>query len=210
MKTMKIFAALFIAFMAMNGCTPVDNPIVEPESSTGDETLKAKLFGTWYRQYDATGTINGKTYKSVVEVYQFPEALSESNLGVWDRFFFAEADDENPIDNLGGGSGSIGMFEYAVSSNGTVKIELNGLYLIEYDPSLYRPFDRTVTLDGNHLMVTGIDGQQLCLDLASEDITSKIEEWHVFLNGGDGGGEGAATTEISDTDAYEPSLARKR
>ena len=68
------------------------------------------------------------------------------------------------------------MFEYAVSSDGTVSIELNGLYLIEYDPSLYRPFDRTVTLDGDHLMVTGIDGQQLSLDHASDDITSKINE----------------------------------
>ena len=193
-----------LALLTFTTCSKDDEPAPADVSE-----VKARLFGTWYSQYDATGSINGKTYKSVVEVYQFPEALSESGLGVWDRFFFAEADDENPIDNLGG-SGSIGMFEYAVSSNGTVSIELNGLYLIEYDPSLYHPFDRTVTLDGDHLMVTGIDGQQLSLDHASDDITSKIAEWYVFLNGGDGGGEGEATTDISDDDAYEPSLSRKR
>lgn len=207
MKKIKILTALFIAIMAMSSCTNNDTPYIPSET---DEALKARLFGTWYSQYDATGTINGKTYKSVVEVYQFPEALSETNLGVWDRFFFAEADDEKPIDNLGGGSGSVGMFEYAVSSNGTVNIELNGLYLIEYAPSYYQPFKRTVTLTGNQLMVTGVDGRQVGLILADDAKEAELVGWHTYLHGGEGGGEGEMSTDIYDSEAYEPSLARKR
>lgn len=195
---------LLLALLTFAGCSKDDDTAPASEAD-----VKARLFGTWYSQYDATGNINGKTYKSVVEVYQFPEALGQSNLGVWDRFFFAQAADEKPIDNLGGGSGSVGMFEYAVSTNGTVNINLNALYLIEYDPSLYRPFNRTATLTFNQLMVTGADGRQLGLTLADDAKEAELVSWHTYLHGGEGGGEGEVATDIYDSDAYEPSAARQ-
>lgn len=203
MKKIKILTALFIAITAMSSCSNNDTP-----DSETDETLKTQLYGTWYNQYDATGTINGKTYKSVVEFYQFPEALSGPSLGVWNRYFFAEPTDENPFADLGGGSGSAGVFQYSVSSNGTVSVSLRGLELVELDLSYYQPTERTVTLSGGQLTATGVDGRQFNLLRADEAKEVQLRQWSTFLHGGRGGGEGTAVTDISDTDAYEPSAAR--
>ena len=60
----------------LTSCSKEDNP-----SATSEAEVKARLLGTWYSQYDATGTINDKTYKSVVEVYQFPRGIQRVEPG---------------------------------------------------------------------------------------------------------------------------------
>lgn len=210
MKNIKILAALFIALVAMSSCTSMDNPAVEPEPTTSDEAVKAELFGTWYATYDATGTINGKTYTRVVEYYQFPEILGELNMGQWNRYFFAEADDEDPIDDLAGGSGATGLFDYTVASNGTITLQLTNLYLATYDLSYYAPTPRTLQFADGQLTAQGVDSRQITFALANDAVEEILMIWHVSLYGGDGQGGGTYGTDISDEYANEPSLVRQR
>ena len=209
MKRMKIFAAMFIALVAMSSCWKEDNPIVDPEPTTSDEAVKAELYGTWYAQYDATGSINGKTYQRVVEFYQFPEALGESNLGVWNRYYFAEADDEYPIDDLGGGSGATGLFDYIAGSGGTINLQLNNLEMAVYSLSYYNPTMRTLRYADEHLTAAGVDGQRVIFTKTNEATEDMMYEWHVHLHGGYGDGDGSYDTGISDKDADGPSRARQ-
>jgi len=209
MKRIKIFAILFIALVAMGSCSKDDNPVVEPEPATSDEAVKAELYGTWYAQYDATGTINGKTYQRVVEYYQFPEELGEINLGVWNRYYFAEAGDENPIDDLGGGSGATGLFDYTAGSDGNISLQLNNLGLAVYSLSYYDPTMRTLRYVDEHLTATGVDGRQVVFTKANGATEDMMYEWHVHLHGGYGEGDGSYGTGISDKDADGPSRARQ-
>jgi hypothetical protein len=204
MKTIKIFAALFIALVAMSSCSTADNPV-----ESDPKAVKAELFGTWYAQYDATGSINGKTYQRVVEYYQFPEELGESNLGVWNRYYFAEAGDENPIDDLGGGSGATGLFDYTAGSDGNISLQLNNLGLAVYSLSYYDPTMRTLRYVDEHLTATGVDGRQVVFTKANGATEDMMYEWHVHLHGGYGEGDGSYGTGISDKDADGPSRARQ-
>ena len=204
MKTIKILAALFIALVAMSSCSTADNPV-----ESGPNAVKAELFGTWYAQYDATGSINGKTYQRVVEYYQFPEELGESNLGVWNRYYFAEAGDENPIDDLGGGSGATGLFDYTAGSDGNISLQLNNLGLAVYSLNYYDPTMRTLRYVDEHLTATGVDGRQVVFTKANGATEDMMYEWHVHLHGGYGEGDGSYDTGISDKDADGPSRARQ-
>ena len=207
MKAIKMLAALFVALVAMNSCVKLDIPVEEPVPTKSDETVKAKLFGTWYVQYDATGTINGKTYKSVVEIYQFPQVLGEVEWGEWNRLFFAEPGDENPIDDLAGGSGATGLFSYIVGSDGTIDLQLENLDLAVYSLSYYEPTVRTIHYADSLLFATGVDGRDIVLTLADDATERILYSWHVYLHGGDGEGGGTYETGISDEQATEPSRA---
>ena len=204
MKTIKILAALFIALVAMSSCSTADNPV-----ESDPNAVKAELFGTWYAQYDATGSINGKTYQRVAEFYQFPKALGESNLGVWNRYYFAEADDEYPIDDLGGGSGATGLFEYIADRDGSITMQLNNLEMATYSLGYYEPTMRKLRYADEHLTATGVDGRQVVFTKANGATEDMLYEWHVHLYGGDGEGDGSYDTGISDKDADGPSRARQ-
>lgn len=196
------------AFVAMSSCTTgTDTPVV-PEPKTSDESVKAELFGTWYAQYELTGTINGKTYQRIVEYYQFPKVLGELNWGHWDRFFFAEAGDENPIDNLAGGSGATGMFEYIADSDGTIGLQLANLDLAVYSLSYYEPAMRTLRYANGQLTALGADGQPTTFTRADEATEDIMMGWRTYLQGGDGEGGGTYETGINDKDADGPSRSR--
>ena len=207
MKQMKIYAIMLVALVAMDSCV-VDNPIA-PEPEAGDEAVKAKLFGTWYTEYDAMGTINAQTYKRVVEYYQFPEVLGELNMGQWNRYFFAEPGDEYPIDDLAGGSGYVGVFDYIANSDGTIRITFSNLEYAVYNLSYYEPTLRMLHYANGQLTAPGVGGGQVSFALAGDDIENALSDWHVYLHGGDGEGGGTYETGISGSDADEPSRARK-
>ena len=188
-------AMVITAGMMLTSCSEEDNP-----SATSEAEVKARLLGTWYSQYDATGTINDKTYKSVVEVYQFPEILSESGIGIWNRFFFAEAGDEKPFADLGGGSGATGVFSYTVNSNGMVGLKLEHLDLATLDQSYYAPTERSLQLSSGKLLATGVSGTPISLSLANDTKEAELEGWRLYLNGGsDGGGEVAVGHPFSES-----------
>ncbi len=150
-----------------------------------DTTQQANLFGTWYVRYDATGTIDGQSYKSVVDVYEFPEVLKKDGMGVWNRLFFAEEDDQKPFADLGGGSGATGVFTYTINSSGIVKLKLTNLDLATLDQSYYAPVERNMQLSSNRLLATGVSDTPISLALADDDLEEDIHNWHLLLHGGD-------------------------
>lgn len=201
MKTIKLLSILLVALVAMGSCSKDDDDT--PDIS---DKVKVQILGTWYTEYLASGTINGKSYKGVSEVYQFTEV---PGVGTWNRLFFAEADSEDPIDDLGGGSGATGMFTYTVDRDGTIRLKLSNLDLATYDLSYYAPTERALKLDADaeQLIATGVNGQEIKLVQADELIMSVLSEWAEYLHGGADYDDSKVDTGISDKDADEPSRA---
>ncbi|MBO7553214.1 MAG: hypothetical protein J6T82_04180 [Bacteroidaceae bacterium] len=157
--------------MTMSSCSDDDFEVNELGEKIGD---------VWFVQYDADGTFLGQNYWHVVESYE----LRPDGTGVWNRFFFND-ESGNPFDDLGGGSGGLGAFNFVSKVSGDIEIELiNTSNAPEAERADYEPLIRQLKMVGDQIIATGANGVAITLDRASDTWEEIIKEWHTMLHGG--------------------------
>lgn len=140
-----------------------DSPATSAEQGpTSDE-----LIGTWYCAYDATGSAKSENgsdatvnYNLVVDIYRF----ESPNEGCFFRCFFND-DEQGPV--LVQGILGYGAFTYS-PSKGKVSIALTNNFNQEY-PQIWE-----VCYAENTLLVKGVDGQELKLVMADQEMESVL------------------------------------
>jgi len=173
MKLKNIFW-IFVAFLTMFATTSC----YDDEGNLISNKLGDEIYGTWFAQYDAQGTIDDHAYESVVETYTFTPKM-----GIWNRFFIDE--DGVPVADLGGGSGGLGEFEFYADRNGVI-----GLRLIRAkdskDIALYQPLARMILYENNLIKAEGLDGKTHGFVKADQMWEEIFLIWHDQLEGGSG------------------------
>jgi hypothetical protein len=135
--------------------------------------LASKLSGTWYHIYEATGSAmsentigdssNGSAiaYNSVIDIYHF----DEDGTGDFQRCFFYD-DDTDPV--LVQGILGYGDFTYGSTADGKVTIALKNNWNQTY------PQTWDVTYASETITAKGVDGQELKLEQADEEVESLL------------------------------------
>ncbi len=150
--------------------------------------LAGILKGTWYSIYDANGTAvredseNEKVdYSIVIDVYHF----EENGAGTFQRCFF----DEDASPELVQGILGYGDFTYASNAEGKVNITLTNDWHQTY------PHSWVVNYADNAITAKGVDGRELKLELADEEMQNMLNAL------ADQNGSGTVKYEVDD---YKP------
>jgi len=177
MKMKKIFW-IFVSMMTMfaiASCYDDEGNLIS--NQIGDE-----LYGTWFAQYDAKGTLDDQAYVGVVETYTFtPE------MGIWNRFFIDE--DGVPVADLGGGSGGLGEFEFFADKSGVIALQLTRAKESK-NIDLYLPLKRMIMYNKNVIKAEGLDGMSHGFVKANQMWEEIFLIWHRQLEGGAGEDDG--------------------
>ena len=192
MKQIKILAALFIALVAMSGCSKDD------DSASENKPLAEQLVGEWIMEQNVDG-LEQADQKSYIE---FPD---DADMFTLIYHFFDDGtgwkecvimkDDEcvfTVISRYGEGD-----FTYTLDKDGKVSVN----YLEEEKGD-------ELNFDGTSLTAL-IDGLHFNFVRATEDQMEKYKEEADAIHGGSAE-EDTTDTPISDQDAEEPSRAKKR
>lgn len=142
--------------------------------------------------YEPTLQVN---YTIVNDVYVF----REDGTGHWRRFFSGE---EDPIPVIVWGENGTGDFNYTVFNDGTVNITLKNDLGQQYDRSW------TVNYSNDHVTTTGAQGENITLDLATEDDADSYDIWAEMLSEDQWGGSASAPTSNEKALLAEVNLAR--
>lgn len=193
----------------LTACAVNDSPTGETTVTTDDNPLGQSLEGRWYAFYNATGTVTAKSpetgddvtidYSHVVDVYFF----FQSGTGNFRRFFFNN-DEVKPIGMLGISTDTrLTTFLYASSmekpavegesmGNGQVNITERQDYKQQRPPESW-----TVSYDDDNITAAGVDGQQIVLLPASDELSEVINAWSYADNSAGAGAAGAGAGIIS-------------
>ena len=167
-------------------------------TATGNGTLGQQLTGVWYGFYEANGTttaqdVNTKAtttivYSHVLEVYSF----QYNGEGHVRRIFFNDTE-LKPL-----GMQGLAQFKYTSTverppvegddmGSGRVAVTwTDGTWKDNFSASL------TLTYDDDNLTAVGIDGKQVVMLPASEEMASLIDDWSGISDGNAGAGAAAA------------------
>ena len=210
MKTIKIFAALFISVMAMSSCTKDDNPaVVEPASQ---EQIEA-LAGHWYADLPISGeTMDLRTmddpddktaYNHIGAIIYFNNVYTEWSY--W-GYFYMNDDEFVNVDGLNHLTEDA-EFDFTMDSDGHIT------------PTAYLPNAPQVSnmrFEGDKITAT-VTYMGRSLDMTfrqpDEEQETMLEGiWEFLVDNGlvIGSDSDEVETGISDEQATEPSRARRR
>ena len=209
MKTIKIFAALFIALVAMSSCSKGDYPVVRPASQAQIDALS----GHWYTDLPISGETmdmhtmgdsDDKTaYNHIGAIIYFNPVYTDWSY--W-GFFYMKDDEFVNVDGLNHLTADAN-FDFTMDSDGHIT-PMSQLSNAPQVSNMYYQGDKitaTVTYMGHSL--------DMAFRRPDEKQETMLEGIWVFLvkNGLVIGGDyDEVETDISDEQATEPSRARRR
>lgn len=168
-------AILFLCGNVLTSCSSDDD-------TTIDDSIACKIVGTWYAEYDKTGSVlnfehdGTETYTKVVQYYEF----EADGTGYWIKFMLNDQH-TNPIDQYGsriGGEASDGAFTYTANPDGTVHVKLTNSHPDETYPSEW-------TLKPSGCQIIGFDENvRYNLSPASEFQKTLARSWDDTWHGG--------------------------
>ncbi len=173
-----MMAALLIisSNFVLTACSS-DDPVSPGESGPGP--LAEVLSGMWYNIYDAEGTAQRDDgegtpvdYDAVIEIYSYDEKGS----GCFYRSFFG---DDELTPRLVQGTEGYGDFTYTSKADGTVNMALKNNRKQSY------PQSWSVTYAAETITAKGVDGRELTLEKADEEMKAVLET--ILKSGGKGG-----------------------
>jgi hypothetical protein len=209
MKRMKIFAAMFIALVAMSSCWKEDNPVAGPASQ---EQLD-QLGGHWYAELPISGmTKNLLTtddpddmapFNSIGALIYFHNQYTDWSY--WGYFYMHDGKFVN-VDGLDH-HGEEGVFDFTMDSNGNIKTTAHTSNAPQVSNMHFQGDKITakVTYMGRSLDVT--------FRQPDEEQQEKLDAiWDQLLELDIVGGSdyNNVETNIKDSDAHEPSRARQK
>jgi hypothetical protein len=94
--------------------------------------LGSDIYGLWYADYQASGTIGGDNtpYSRVVQAVKF----NSDGTGTWWKMMFAADDASKPLALLGGRYPEDGTFDYTVAADGTITAKRRGEKQLDGSP----------------------------------------------------------------------------
>lgn len=172
-----------------NEDSPVENPITDPNP------YGEALEGVWYCAYPAEGNLTHPNYDEdmihydhIVEVYEF----HADGTGAWDRLFFNNREDGEPVDNFGG-CGPSGAFNYATTPDGTITLSLSHREWEGIDADFYAPQTRTMRLMEQQtesgsaeqkIYGKGIGGTDIAFERDTVGLAVIFDKWNDYLHMG--------------------------
>ena len=145
-------------------------------SSCNKKTDLNDLYGLYYNEYDATGSIASLgEYNHVLQAVR----LNSDGTGTWWKFFFSPNNTVRPLYLDGGTIPVDGSFTYTVSDDGVVTATRNG------DVDFNETFPKTLVFSYDKGTLT--DSQGRVLTKASEEYFNTLEQLENSMLGSDEG-----------------------
>ena len=120
----RLAVVLVSVLMLLTACSEIDKTFINP--------LGSQLYGLWYADYQASGTIGSDNipYSRVLQAVK----LNSDGTGTWWRAVFADDDASKPLYLYGGRYVVNGTFDYTVAADGTITAKRRGEKQLDGSP----------------------------------------------------------------------------
>lgn len=157
----------FLSAVLMMGTAIMLTACAESDSAVWTNPLGDKIYGLWYADYEASGTVgvgNAK-YDRVVEAVKF----NADGTGTWWKAVFSADQASKPLYLYGGRYPVSGTFDYSTATDGTISAKRRGVTQTDGSPmSLsFHYQDGTITKDGG-------DGTAQTMKIAPKDFDNVL------------------------------------
>jgi len=167
-----IASTLSMSFVSCDEISDEPSHIIDAEN----EKATKYLLGTWYAEYEATGTTRtyndpdttSVNYTFIVDVYN----MDLNNKGYWCRYYFND-NSAMPINKKGGKKE--GTFKY-------VAMEGNGAINLYNDSKFYDSW--SFKYDEKSIIAKGENNIEYIFSKVDKDVNSSIDHWDNSLNFG--------------------------
>lgn len=193
MKTIKIFAALFIALVAMSSCSKGDYPVVINVSPDGEWYTEVPVTGTTY-DMRSEGELAEITYDHIGVMLSLEEGI-----GAWTHYYIKDG----VLVNYDGGYNN--LFGYTAAKDGTIEVSsLDGYDDISFVEGLnLRYVNGRILANGN--------GLNLVFNAPTAEEAVKLKQWEAIVNDDHMGyADDEFETDLDPNNATEPSRVRQR